>query len=271
MNRPKIVGIVNITEDSFFDGGKYITPQAALRHARKLVRDGADIVEFGAASSHPDAKKVSKATELKRLQPIIEAWKKETPLAIDSFQENIQQFAVDNKVAYLNDIHGFVHEKMNRTLASASCNLVIMHSIHGHKKTQKKDIPPEVIWPAIHDFFDKRIIALKNHGIAHHRMILDPGMGFFLSRNPKASLLVLATIEKLKHRYNLPVMVSVSRKSFLQSITNRRAKDTLPATLAGELWAAHHGVDFIRTHNVKALCDALKIYQACQACQGEFS
>jgi dihydropteroate synthase type 2 len=264
MLTPKIFGILNITEDSFSDGGRYLDPVTAIATARRLAAEGADVVDIGAASSNVTAKPVAPDEEIRRLAPVIAALK-ETGIAIsvDSFALETQRFALAAGVDFLNDIEGFPDPALYPALAASDCRLVVMHAVHGRGRAQAIDVPASDIWPRITKFFASRIAALEAAGIARRQLILDPGMGFFLGSGPAASLRVLAGLDRLKRDFALPVLVSMSRKSFLGAVTGRRdPAERGAATLAAELYAAAKGVDYIRTHNPGALRDALLVTAA---------
>jgi dihydropteroate synthase len=265
--RPLLVGIVNITEDSFSDGGRYLDPAAAIAQARRLVADGADIIELGAAASNIAAQPVSPEEEIRRLDPVIGALEAEgVSVSIDTFQIGAQRFALARGAAYLNDIQGFPDPAIYPELAAASCRLIVMHAVQGRGRAQSVDIGPDEVWRRIHDFFAERIPRLAQAGIARERLILDPGMGLFLSNRPEASLRVLHGLSELKQAFGLPVLVSVSRKSFLARLTGHDDPAQLgAATLAAELYAARRGADFIRTHDPAALRDALTVSGALEA------
>jgi dihydropteroate synthase type 2 len=266
MARPLIVGIVNITADSFSDGGRFLDPAAAIAQARLLAAGGADIVELGAAASNVAANPVTPAEEIRRLAPVIAALAGNTPLSIDTLQPDVQRFAIARGVDYLNDISGFPDPVIYPDLAAARCRLVVMHAVLGDARAQRIDLSAGEVWHRIEDFFAERVVRLAGAGIARERLILDPGMGFFLSSRADASLRVLAGIARLKRAFGLPVMVSVSRKSFLAALTGRTAPDQRgAATLTAELYAAAHGADLIRTHDPAALRDALAVTAALEA------
>jgi dihydropteroate synthase type 2 len=264
MSPPCLFGIVNITEDSFSDGGRYLDPSAAIAHARALVTAGAQVIDLGAAASNVDAQPVSAAEEIRRLDPVIAALASEgTPISVDSFLPEVQRFAVDSGVAFLNDIQGFPDPSFYPQLAAASCRVVVMHAVQGRGRAQRMELAADEVWDRIHYFFVERLAALERGGVARERLVLDPGMGFFLSNRPEASLRVLTRLGRLKRDFGLPVLVSVSRKSFLRAITGRAfASEIGAATLAAELYAAEMGADYIRTHDPGALGDALKIMAA---------
>jgi dihydropteroate synthase type 2 len=264
---PAILGIVNVTADSFSGGGRFLDTAAALAHARGLVAAGAQIIDLGAAASNVDAKPVAATEEIRRLDPLIAALEADgTPVSVDSFVPEVQRFAIARGVAFLNDIQGFPDPSFYPELASARCRLVVMHAVHGRGRAQRVELSADAVWDRIHAFFAGRVEALERGGIARRRLILDPGMGFFLSSRPEASLRVLAGLGELKRAFGLPVLVSVSRKSFLRVVTGRSSAAELgAATSAAELFAAEQGADYIRTHDPGALADGLKVMAALRA------
>jgi dihydropteroate synthase type 2 len=256
----KILGIVNITPDSFSDGGKFYKPEDAIAQARKLVREGADVVDLGPASSNPDAADVSPQEEIRRLAPVISALRKDgIAISVDSFQTQTQIFALENGAAYLNDIQGFPDPAIYPQLAAAKSKLIVMHSVQGRGKARIENVPIEGLFERVTSFFEERITKLTAAGISRERIIVDPGMGFFLSADPMASVAVLQRIRALKAALGLPVLISVSRKSFLRRLTGVDVSEIGPATLAAELFAVGEGADYIRTHDAGALAQALKI------------
>jgi dihydropteroate synthase type 2 len=261
---PLIVGILNITADSFSDGGRFLDPAAAVAHGRHLAASGADIVELGAAASNIAAGPVGVQEEIRRLAPVIAALRASgVPLSVDSFEPAVQRFALASGIDYLNDIRGFPDRSLHPELAAAGCRLVVMHAVAAETRAQRVDLDPDQVWRHIHSFFDARVAMLEAAGVARERLILDPGMGLFLSTRADASFAVLAGLEHLKRLFGLPVMVSVSRKSFIAAATGRASPGDLgPATLAAELYAAAHGADLIRTHDPAALRDAIAVTAA---------
>ncbi len=261
--RPALLGIVNVTEDSFSDGGRYLERDAALAHARAMAAQGAEIIDLGAAASNPDVRPVSPELEIERLAPLVDILTHDgLNLSIDSFSPQTQCWALARGVKYLNDVHGFPRPEIYPALAASRCRLIVMHALPPTEPAEPGDRTPGDVFDRILAFFEARIAALCEAGIARHRLILDPGMGFFLGRKPETSFFVLRRIPELKRAFDLPLLVSVSRKSFLRAITGRTPADSGPATLAAELFAASQGVDYIRTHDPAALGDALAVMQS---------
>lgn len=262
----QIFGILNITADSFSDGGKYLEPEAALAKARALVDDGAHVLDIGPASSHPDSQPVSAEEEIRRLASVWpELQKLGVPLSVDSFQTETQRWALAQsagQLAYLNDIQGFADESFYPELAEARAGLIVMHSIQGRGPATRAAPPDGAMVDHVSRFFEARFVALEGAGVKRDRLVLDPGMGFFLGNRPEPSLEVLNGLRTLKSRFAMPILVSVSRKSFLRKLTGAEIGGSQAATLAAELYAVEAGADMIRTHEPRQIADGLAIWQA---------
>ena len=264
MSRPRtrLLGIVNVTEDSFSDGAKYLAPEAAIAHARELASQGADVIDLGAASSAPDAKPVPNDIEIARLAPVVAALhENNVAVSVDTFAPQVQRWALAQGVAYLNDVRGFPFPELYPELAASSAKLIVMHSVEGLGPATRVAVEPAQIFERVVRFLADRCAALERAGIGRERLILDPGMGLFLGTRRQASFEILRRLSELKAHFGLPVLVSVSRKSFLRTFLDRSAQQAGPASLAAELYAAVSlGADFIRTHDPGALRDALAVW-----------
>lgn len=259
----RVVGILNITEDSFSDGGLFLSPERAVARGLELASSGADYVELGAASSHPDSRSVSPGQEIERLSPVIDALHAQgARLAVDTRNPLTQRFCIERNVELINDIEGFAQPEIYPDLARSRCALVVMHSVRPGERASRVRTDPDAVLAGIETFFSARVTALTAAGICRDRIILDPGMGLFLGSNPEPSLRVLAELQVLRRRLDLPMLISVSRKGFLRDVTGRAVGERAPATLAAEIWAALQGVEYIRTHDVAALRDALNVLKA---------
>lgn len=261
MSVPRIVGIVNITTDSFSDGGKFVEPAAAFAHARQLLLDGADTIELGAASSNPDSLEVSAELEIRRLASVLDELG-DVHISIDTAKSDVQRFALSRGVDFINDVTGFPNEAFYAELAAARAKLVVMHSISRADKAPREERTISETFDSVRRFFDQRIAQLTSSGIARERLILDPGMGFFLGSQPEPSLAMLCNIAELKERYDMPVMYSVSRKSFLRNLAPLETGDLSTRSLTAEIIAAQEGVDYIRTHEPRQLKQALLVREA---------
>ncbi len=192
-----------------------------------MLRVGSDVVDVGPAASHPDARPVSPADEIRRIAPLLDALSDQMHrVSIDSFQPETQRYALKRGVGYLNDIQGFPDPALYPDIAEADCRLVVMHSAQRDGiATRTGHLRPEDALDEIVRFFEARVSALRRSGVAADRLILDPGMGFFLSPAPETSLHVLSNLQKLKSALGLPLLVSVSRKSFLGATVGLPKKD----------------------------------------------
>jgi dihydropteroate synthase type 2 len=257
-----LMGILNITTDSFSDGGEFLARENAVAHAFALAKDAA-ILDVGAASSKPAATPVAPEVEIARLAPIVAAvGGTGTALSIDTFAPEVQRWALAQDVDYLNDVRGFPDRALYPALAASRAKLIAMFSVEGLGPATRLYVPAEELFGRIVDFFETRIAALTAAGVGRERLILDPGMGLFLGSHPDASFTVLRRIGDLKRAFGLPVLVSVSRKSFLRTLVGRAMPEIGPATLAAELHAVQQGADYIRTHDPKALKDGIAVFRA---------
>ena len=260
--RPGIFGIVNLTEDSFSDGGQFLDPAAAIAHARALATAGADVIDLGAAASNVDAKPVGADEEIRRLDPLIIGAQSRTRKRYRStafcptFSVSRSRAAsISSTTSRVFPIRRCIRKWRRRNAGLSSC----MRSKAAAGRSGWSFRPSRSgIASAL--FSPSASRHSNDAGIARERIVIDPGMGFFLSSRPEASLHVLARLGELKRAFGLPVLVSVSRKSFLRALTGRASAAELDAaTLAAELFAAEHGADYLRTHDPGALADALRI------------
>lgn len=257
-----LLGILNVTKDSYSDGGRYMDPDAAVAHALELVEDGADGIDVGAASSHPDAAPVPVAEEIRRLAPVLaELVRRGIAVSVDSWQPEVQRFAVAAGATWINDIRGFPEAGMRRELAASAAQLVVMHSVRGASRATREATDAEEVYRGVLRFFDARLAELQGDGVARERLVLDPGMGLFLGAEPGPSVLVLQRLGELRDRYGLPLLVSVSRKSFLGALAGRPVERRGAASVAAELFAVERGASFLRTHEPRPIRDALATWE----------
>ena len=258
LESPKILGILNVTRDSFSDGGAYLDPDAAIVRADELATGGADAIDVGAAASNPDAESVSSELEVARLGPVVSHLQaRGVRVSIDSFSTETQRWALGRSVDFLNDIQGFSDPSFYPELADARCKLIVMHSVQASGAATRVASDVDTIRDRILDFFETRLRSLRDAGVSDSRLILDPGMGFFLGNRPEVSMTVLQWLPDLRKHFDLPVLISVSRKSFLGALTGAPVQDRGAARAMTELYAAKQGADYIRTHDPQALTGAL--------------
>lgn len=265
--QPAILGIVNVTRDSFSDGGRFLDPAAAIAHGRRLHADGADVIDLGAESTHPEAEDVSAAEEIARLEPVITALKSEgLVVSVDTHKPAVMRRMLELGADFINDVTALRDPCAVDAVRDSDSRLILMHSRSSGARAERRDADPLRITDEILEFFGRRIESLHAAGIGRERLILDPGMGLFLSRSADASLAVLRELPRLR-ALGCSVLVSVSRKSFLGEVLGgpggpRAVGERAAGTLAAELWAAASGVDYIRTHDVRALRDGLAVWRA---------
>ncbi|HEU4418958.1 MAG TPA: dihydropteroate synthase [Planctomycetota bacterium] len=257
-------GIVNVTRDSFSDGGRFLRPEAALEHANRLLADGADVLDVGAESTHPDAEDVSADEELRRLQPVVEQLlERGATVSIDTCKPVVMRAMTALGVHWLNDVGGFRHPAAMEAAAAAPAKVrfVVMFSRSQGPRAGRPDADAAPVLRELHAFFAERLQSFAAAGIARERLVFDPGMGFFVGRTAAPSLEILKRLSELR-AFGVPLLVSVSRKSFLGEVTGRPVAERGPATLAAELWALRNGASFVRTHDVAALRAAWAVEQA---------
>ena len=259
----EIVAIVNITEDSFSDGGRFLAPEAAISHARNLAAEGANWLELGPASSNPDAGLVPAKEQIRRLTSVVQALQEgPLPISVDATNPEVLAWALDAQVEMLNDIRGFPEAATQERVAQSDAKLVVVHSLLAEERATRDAATPEEVLASIDRFFDQRLTELTRAGVSEDRLIVDPGMGFFLGSDPQSSIEVLKRIPALHERFGCPVFISVSRKSFLRAITGTPVESIGAATLAAELFAAKAGAQYLRTHDAAALRDGLAIFRS---------
>jgi dihydropteroate synthase len=186
--RPQLVGILNLTDDSFSDGGRYLDPERAIAHAEKLMGDGADLIELGPAASNPRAAPVSAEEEIRRITPVMD-WlvRRGAAVAVDSARPQTQLYALERGAACLNDVEGFAHPAIYGALARSTCRLVVVHALQEEGRAVRVETDPLAIYERLRTFLKTRLVALMAAGVARERLIIDPGMGLFLGSNPEPS------------------------------------------------------------------------------------
>lgn len=246
------MGILNVTIDSFSDGGKYIELEKALRRALEMEKEGADIIDIGGESSGPGSKGINQETELKRTIPLIKEIRKHSkiPISIDTTKAEIASQAIEAGANMINDVSAMRGDKqMAKVAAEKGCPIILMYSKDPSARTTVKETSYDDVLESIKEFLQERIKTARDMGIKRENIIIDPGMGHFISANPKYSLEVIARLSELKELGH-PILIGLSRKSFLGGEIEDRDKIGLPLTTIAYL----NGASIIRTHNVKMLC-----------------
>ncbi|RMF74813.1 MAG: dihydropteroate synthase, partial [Planctomycetota bacterium] len=177
----RVFGIVNVTRDSFSDGGRFLTPENAVAHAQRLLDEGADVIDIGAESTHPDSEQVSEREEIDRLTPVVSQLRRRgCALSVDTCKPAVMARMIDLGVDYINDVRGFRTPGAVEAVRDAAARLIVMHSRSSEARAQRTYVDPSAIVDEVRDFFRRRLAELTAAGVARERLILDPGMGFFL-------------------------------------------------------------------------------------------
>jgi len=228
-----------------------------------LLADGADVIDIGAAASNAASPEISPDVEIARLAPVLKAVMRiGAAVSVDSASPEVQRVALEHGVGFLNDVSGFADETFyERLRASPATKLIVVHTLTG-PRAAPRDTHVGEVGASLWRFFDERVASLTKAGIGAERIILDPGMGLFLGSGAGPSIEALRAVPELRRRYGFPVLVSVSRKSFLGDLTGRGVSERAAATLAAELYAVESGADYVRTHVPGALRDALAVVAA---------
>jgi dihydropteroate synthase len=258
MDKPRIMGIVNITPDSFYDGGRYNGTDEALTRCREIIEQGADIVDIGGESTRPGAEPVSLERELERVIPVIEKAAKEfdTIVSVDTYKAAVAEEALRAGAHIVNDISGLGYDpEMPDTIARYQSGAVIMH-IKGTPKDMQKDPVYEDIIGEMNEYFTERVALAKKHGIPESGLMIDPGIGF--GKKLEHNIAILANLESFKI-HGLPIAVGASRKSMVGMLIDREPELRLWGTMGVHVFAYYNGVNIIRVHDVKEHYDMLSI------------
>lgn len=258
----RIMGIVNVTPDSFSDGGQYLDSGAALEHARELEAEGAAILDVGGESTRPGAEPVPVAEELRRVVPVIEALADggtAAQISIDTIKLTVAQAAADAGASYVNDVTAFRHDPdLAGFVADSGLDCCLMH-MRGEPRTMQQNPRYDDVVSEVKAFLEERLAFAVAAGIPEERITLDPGIGF--GKTPEHNFALLRRLDELV-AIGRPVLVGVSRKTFLGTITGRAVEDRLAATLAANVLAFARGATIFRVHDVAPLRDALTVAAA---------
>lgn len=259
LSRPRVMGILNVTPDSFSDGGRYFARDAALRRAEEIIAEGADLLDIGGESTRPGAEPVALAAEIDRVLPLVERLRDcGIPLSVDTYKPELMRAVLAAGADMINDVRGFRDPAALDAVASASgaCGLCAMHARGEPRTMQDAPVYRDPI-DEIRAFLRERVAALRAAGIAAERISVDPGFGF--GKTAAHNYALLAGLAELAVD-GAPVLVGLSRKSMLGAATGRDADERLAAGLAAAICAVERGARLVRTHDVAATVDALNIW-----------
>lgn len=256
------MGILNVTPDSFSDGGEFDAVESAVERAKQMIEDGAAIIDIGGESSRPGAEPVSAEEERQRVVPVIEAIRKVSQIAIsiDTCKVEVAKAALETGADIINDISALRFDpKMADLAAQSKAPVVLMHML-GTPRTMQENPQYGDVVNEINVLFDERIAFAVSRGIARDKLILDPGIGF--GKRPIDNVTILSRLKEF-HRHNLPLLVGASRKSFIGVLDSGAPVDhRLGGSLAAAVWAAINGAAIIRVHDVRETVQALSVLKA---------
>lgn len=255
------MGILNVTPDSFSDGGQHNKVQPAIDHALQLIEDGADIIDIGGESTRPGAEQISIEDELKRTIPVIEklAAQSDVPVSIDTTKARVASEAIDAGAMIVNDISGLTFDpQMLSVCAESEAAIVCMH-IKGTPQTMQANPTYDDCVTEVRDFLAERMKAMQAAGIEPNRVCLDPGIGF--GKTAAHNLELLQNIAAF-HQLDRPVLIGHSRKRFLSKLLRRPVEERLAGTVGVAIALAQRGTDYIRVHDVRAVKDAMLAWDA---------
>ena len=257
--RPLVMGILNVTPDSFSDGGRYQALEFAVERAEQMIKDGVDIIDIGGESTRPGSPSVPGDEELRRVMPAIYALRElGYPLSIDTCKPEVMREAVIAGADMINDINGFRAPGAIDAVKDADCGLCVMHMQGTPQDMQAQPAYADVVAEVI-GFLRERVEALLAAGVARERITIDPGFGF--GKSVEHNYALLRDMRRMERELGLPVLAGLSRKSMIGAVTGRPVEQRLAGSLGGALAAIAQGARIVRVHDVAETVDALKVWQ----------
>jgi dihydropteroate synthase len=257
LERPRVLGIVNVTADSFSDGGRFLDPSRAIGHGLRLREDGADFVDVGGESTRPGAAPVPIEEELRRVMPVVEALVKEgVAVSVDTMKPEVMRAAIAAGCAVVNDVNAFRAAGAVEAVAASDVGLIVMH-MKGTPSDMQKDPQYDDVVAEVSTFLVGRARALEAAGVAPHRVALDPGFGFGKSvAHNKALFRALPAMAAMGY----PVLAGISRKKMIGDFTGRAASERTAGSVAAALLAVQNGASLVRVHDVRETVDAINVW-----------
>ena len=265
LSKPVVMGVLNVTPDSFSDGGRFADPRAAVDHALQMIEAGAGLIDVGGESTRPGAQAVSAAEEIRRVVPVIEAVAARTkvPISVDTSKAAVMAAAVRAGASMINDVRALREPGALEAAADSNAAVVLMH-MQGEPRTMQDDPRYGDVVAEVREFLRERAAACVASGIAKDRLVIDPGIGF--GKRLEHNLALLAGLPALA-RAGWPVLVGVSRKSMFGSLLGRAVDERLAGSIAATTAAVLAGASIVRTHDVAATVDAVKVAAALRELQ----
>jgi len=255
----KLMGVLNVTPDSFSDGGQYLDPAAAIRHGEELLRDGASILDVGGESTRPGAVEVDEAEELRRVEPVVGALAGDTTVSIDTSKLAVAEAALDAGASIVNDVTAFKRDpEMAGLCAERGVGVVLMH-MPGNPRTMQDDPRYDDVVDDVKAFLAERMELAVGQGVDEKRIWLDPGIGF--GKTLEHNLELLRRLGELRD-LGRPLVVGTSRKSFIGKVDGSDVEDRIGGSIATSVLAAVEGADVVRVHDVAEMAQALAVTNA---------
>jgi dihydropteroate synthase len=259
LHKPRVMGIVNVTPDSFSDGGRFFDPEAAVSHARRLVEEGADLLDLGGESTRPGSAPVSEAEEIRRIVPVLRRLEElRTPVSVDTRRAGVMRAALDAGASMINDIQALTGPGALAAVSDSGCAVCLMH-MQGEPATMQRDPHYDDVLAEVKSFLKERVEAAVAAGVARRRVVVDPGFGF--GKNVAHNLELLRRLGEFGE-LGVPVLAGWSRKSSLGKLTGREVGDRLAGSLAAALLALQSGATILRVHDVKETKDVIAVWEA---------
>ncbi len=258
--RPLVMGILNVTPDSFSDGGRFQSLEVAMSRAEEMISEGVDMIDIGGESSRPGAPSLPLQEELDRVMPVLYALRDlGKPLSVDTYKPQVMREAILAGADMINDINGFRAPGALEAVAESDCALCVMHMQGSPQSMQQQPEYTDVV-REVCGFLRERVDAMVAAGIARERICIDPGFGF--GKTVEHNYALMRNIGTMQKELELPVLAGVSRKSMIGAVTGRPLEQRLAGSLAGALAAIAQGARIVRVHDVSETVDAVKVWQA---------
>ena len=261
LKKPLIMGILNLTPDSFSDGGKYNKQNQGINHAKKLIIDGCDIIDVGGESTRPNSKTVNKIIEWKRIYPTISKLHKlKKFISLDTRKSSIMKKGLKYGVNLINDVSGLDYDSTTINFMKKYKIPFVIHHIQGSPKNMQNNPKYKNVLLDIYDYFEKKISTIRKNGIKHNNILIDPGIGF--GKNLKHNITLISKIS-IFHSLGFPILVGVSRKKFIKDISEANdSKERIGGTVSAALFCMLQGVQILRVHDVNEINQSIKVYKS---------
>ena len=259
-NLPVLMGVLNLTPNSFSDGGKYLKKNLAVLHAKRLIKDGCGILDIGGEATNPGSRDIKADEEWRRIYPVLSKIKRKFFISLDTRKSFIMKKGVKNKINLVNDVSGLEYDQDTIKVLKNTNIPFVIHHMQGNPRTMQKNPKYKNVILDIYDFFEKKIEYVRSKGIKHNNIILDPGIGF--GKNLKHNITILRNISVF-HSLGFPIMLGTSRKRFIKDLSGvNDSKERLGGTISSSLFAMMHGIQILRVHDVNEVKQSIKVFNS---------